>query len=180
MIVRTGGYDFNCFSYKIDEMPLATDSADECGRKVLSMASWAADHSNYDMVVAFGGDEGGQGGYNDTTAAGAVAAFMLVRGQHWLFSIGQSRSCNPRHYPVQGRCHSDGCGLPCNSSNNQLDPASAQLLVTDFGKPLGLAHAVPGKPHVFARTYERATVTLNCSDYSATFAAETQPVKSDD
>ena len=49
-----------------------------------------------------------------------------------------------------------------------------------FGKPLGLAHAVPGKPHVFARKYERATVALNCSDYSATFAAETQPVKSDD
>ena len=25
--------------------------------------------------------------YNDTTAASAVAAFMLVRGEHWFFAI---------------------------------------------------------------------------------------------
>ena len=35
---------------------------------------------------------------------------MIVRGQHWLFSIGESQPCNPRHYHVTGRCHSDGCG----------------------------------------------------------------------
>lgn len=119
-IIANGGFDFNCFSYKIKEMPWATDSVATCSEKVMSMAAWAANHSNYDMIVAYGGDEGGQNGYNDTTAAGAVAAFMIVRGQHWLFSIGETMPCNPQHYPVTGRCHSDGCGLPCNSSNNQV------------------------------------------------------------
>jgi hypothetical protein len=54
------------------------------------MAAWAANHSNYNTVVAYGSYEGGMNGYNDTTAAGAVAAFLIIRGQHWLFSIGVS------------------------------------------------------------------------------------------
>jgi hypothetical protein len=90
-IIASGGYDFNCFQYKVEEMPMASDTATTCGDKVLSMSAWAANHSNYDMVVAYGGDEGGQGGYNDSTFAGAVAAFMIVRGKHWLFSMGESK-----------------------------------------------------------------------------------------
>merc|ERR1719345_431254 len=124
------------------------------------------------MVVAYGGDEGGASGYNDSTAAGAVAAFMIVRGQHWLFSMGESRPCNPRHYPVTGRCHSDGCGRPCNASNNQMAGETAQLLVTDYGKPLGRAEALAGKPGVFQRRFERATVMLDCATFAGSFVVK--------
>ena len=68
------------------------------------------------MVVAFGGDEGGQGGYNDTTAAGAVAAFMLVRGQHWLFSIGPNGGSGGKSYP------------PYDQDSGTLTPATAKIL----------------------------------------------------
>jgi hypothetical protein len=168
-IIANGGFDFNCFQYKIRDMPLASDAASVCGNKVLAMSAWASNHSNYDMVVAYGGNEGGQGGYNDSTAEGAVAAFMIVRGQHWLFSIGESKPCNPRHYHVTGRCHSDGCGLPCNETNNQMNPTTAQLLVSDHGKPLGLAEQVTGKPHVFQRRFEKATVVLDCETFAGSF-----------
>jgi len=94
---------------------------------------------------------------------------MIVRGQHWLFSIGESQPCNPRHYHVTGRCHSDGCGQPCNASNNRMNAETAQLLVMDHGKPLGLAEPVGGEPHVFQRRYERATVTLDCATFTGRF-----------
>ena len=111
-VIANGGFDFNCLSYKVQGMPQADDDTATCGRKLVSMAAWAANHSNYHAVVAYGSYEGGMAGYNDSTAAGAVAAFLLVRGQHWLFSIGVHDPCNPRHYPVTGRCHSD-CGPDC-------------------------------------------------------------------
>ena len=168
-IIANGGFDFNCFQYKIREMPLASDTPEVCSSKVVAMSAWASNHSNYDMVVAYGGDEGGQGGYNDSTAAGAVAAFMIVRGQHWLFSMGESSPCNPRHYHVTGRCHSDGCGLPCNSTNNQMNPETAKLLVTDHGKPLGVAEPVVGREHVFQRRFEKATVVLDCATFTGSF-----------
>jgi hypothetical protein len=168
-IIANGGFDFNCFQYKVREMPQATDSPAACADKVLAMARWAANHSHYDMVVAYGSNEGGQNGYNDTTAAGAVAAFLIVRGQHWLFSIGESQPCNPRHYPVTGRCHSDGCGKPCNASNNQMNPETAKLIVSDYGVPLGPAYAVAGKSNMFARNYTLATVFLDCTNFGGRF-----------
>jgi len=35
-----------------------------------------------------GSRTGGRENWNDTTVGGTVAAFMLMRGQHWLFSVG--------------------------------------------------------------------------------------------
>ena len=72
------------------------------------MATKAAGHSWYDMVVAYGSIEGGAS-YNDTTAQASVAAFLLVRGQHWLFSITEQNQCNPLAYPV--RFHTSGVAL---------------------------------------------------------------------
>lgn len=170
------------------------------------MSTRAANHSWYNMVVAYGSIEGGAS-YNDTTAQASVAAFLLVRGQHWLFSIGEKNSCNPLAYPGAEGYRP---GTPqCNASTNVVNPAtcaspahhtytrththlgldvgsvyvmvcvravcvyrnrSAALLVTDFGRPTGLAKPVPGKPHVFSREYDSATVTLDCNTFTGSFA----------
>jgi hypothetical protein len=251
-------------TFMVESLPQARDDPDTCASKLLSTAAWASNHSNYHAVVAYGYDTGA-GGYNDTTAAGAVAAFHIMRGQHWFFGIGVRSAhmfifftvrndtrirergiarpkntlppffflflstnakrdlffaskthmpgfaslqtlffkllafsqdspgakiltlvaaicarthismqqvhnpCNPRHYPVTGRCHSDGCGKPCNTSSNQVDPATARLLVTDYGMPLGAAERVPGKPLVLSRRYEKATIQLDCADFRGSF-----------
>ena len=172
-IIRSGGYDFNCFTYKVHSMPLPDDDVATCSSKVLAMSTWAANHSNYHAVVAYGDNEGGPRGYNDSTAAGAVAAFLLTRGEHWLFGIGVSNPCNPLHYPVSGRCHSDDPNChspyPCNNTSNQMHPATAALFVTDYGHPLGVAHPIVGRPGVFGREYEKATVTLDCSTFTGAF-----------
>ena len=77
--------------------------------------------------------------------------------------------CNPQHYPVTGRCHSDGCGKPCPADSNMVDPDTAKLLVTNYGRPLAGAEAVPGNPNVFQRRYELATVELDCNNFSGRF-----------
>jgi hypothetical protein len=61
------------------------------------------------------------------------------------------------------------CRQPCNASNNRMNAETAQLLVMDHGKPLGLAEPVGGEPHVFQRRYERATVTLDCATFTGRF-----------
>ena len=169
-LIAKGGFDgLGCMTFLgVEGLPIAADAPTRCAAKLNSTALWASDHDNYNAVVAYGYDTGA-GGYNDTTAAGAVAAFMLVRGEHWFFGISPHNPCNPRHYPVSGRCHSDGCGKPCNSSNNVLEPSTAALFVTDYGKPLSTLERVPGKPHVYARKYEKATITLDCSTFEGGF-----------
>lgn len=94
-ILARGGFDMPCFSEESESLPSASDSAEECGSKLIAMATKSANHSWYSMVIAYGGIEGGNR-YNVSTAAAYVAAFLLVRGQHWLFSIGESNSCNPK------------------------------------------------------------------------------------
>jgi hypothetical protein len=94
-IIAQAGYDFNCFSYRVDSLPRADDDVTTCSAKLMATAAWASDHSNYNTVVAYGGDTGGAQGYNSSTAAGAVAAFLIMRGEHWLFSIGVDKPCNP-------------------------------------------------------------------------------------
>ena len=170
-ILAHGGFDMNCFSEESRTLPSASDSAQECGSKVLSMAARAANHSWYNMVIAYGGIEGATRplGYSDSTAAASVAAFLLVRGQHWLFAIGEQSPCNPNAYPgAEGyRPGSPQCNA---SSTNTMAPATAALLVTDYGRPLGAAHAVPGEAHVYAREYERATVSLDCGTFRGAFS----------
>ena len=169
-ILAQGGFDMNCFSEENAALPKAGDGAQECGSKVLAMAAKAANHSWYSMVIAYGGIEGTarSHAYNDSTAKASVAAFLLVRGPHWLFAIGQHIACNPNAYPgAEGyRPGSPQCDP---ASTNTLDPATAALLVTDYGKPLGLAHAVAGRPNVYSREYEKAAVTLDCATFTGTF-----------
>jgi len=98
-----------CTSYRSPtEMPTADDTPAQCASKLLQEAAWAADHSNYNMAVAYGSRTAGSQGYNATTVDGAVAAFLLVRQRHWLFSLG-----------------------------GELTDAMAKLVVTQYGAPLG-------------------------------------------
>lgn len=171
-LIAKGGFDgLGCMDFRVESLPQARDDPATCGQKLMATAAWGANHSNYNAVVAYGYDTGA-GGYNDSTAAAAVAAFMIMRGQHWFFGISEHNPCNPKHYPVTGRCHSDGCGKPCPVDSNTVDPNTAKLLVTDYGRPLAGAEAVPGKSGVFQRRYEQATVLLDCNDFSGRFQLE--------
>ena len=54
-----------------------------------------------------------------------------------------------------------------------MHPDTAKLVTSDYGAPVagpaGVAHAVPGKAGVYAREYERATVSLDCATWGASF-----------
>ena len=50
-----------------------------------------------------------------------------------------------------------------------MNPEMANLLVSDYGKPLGLAEQMPGKSHVFQRHFEKATVFLDCATFAGSF-----------
>lgn len=167
-IIAKGGFDgANCFR-SANKLPTPGDQPAECASKLLAASAWASNHSNYNAVIAYGGVTG-YTEYNDTTAEAHVAAFMLMRGEHWYLAIAAHNPCNPKHYPVTGRCHTDGCGLPCKPDSNTMNASTAALMVTDYGKPLGGAEAVPGKVHVYQRKYEKATVVLDCTTFTGSF-----------
>ena len=42
-------------------------------------------------------------------------------------------------------------------------------MVTDHGKPLGIAEPVAGREHVFQRRFEKATVVLDCATFTGSF-----------
>ena len=115
----------------------------------------------YNFVVAYGSRTGGRDGYNDTTVAGTVAAFLLMRGQHWLFSIGPNGGSGGKSYP------------PYQNDPGTLEPATAKILLSDYGKPLGPMAAVTGSPNVFERKFEKATVRLDCDSWTPTFNGHT-------
>ena len=88
-LIANGGFDgLTCMDFRVESLPQARDDPATCGQKLMATAAFGANHSNYNAVVAYGYDTGA-GGYNDSTAAGAVAAFMIVRGQHWFFGISE-------------------------------------------------------------------------------------------
>ena len=127
-----------------------------CGPTPDQCAHWGSDHTNYNFVVAYGGRTGGRTDYDDDSVAGTVAAFLLMRGQHWLFSIGP----NGGKQPATPRDEHD---------TGTLLKATAELLLSDYGKPKGAMTSVPGKPLVFQREYEKATVSLDCNSWTPTF-----------
>ena len=51
-----------------------------------------------------------------------------------------------------------------------LEPATAKLLLSNYGKPQGNMAAVSGKTGVYERKYEKATITLDCATFAGTFA----------
>lgn len=157
-LIQRGGWEAQkCFDYKTGhDLPNAQDDPAQCASKLQQWARWAANRSNYNFVVAYGSRTGGRDGYNDTTVAGTVAAFLLMRGQHWLFSIDVTP------------------GSAGATREGSLEPATARLLLSDYGKPLGSMSALPGGSR-FQRHYERATVSLDCHDWSATFEESMPP-----
>jgi hypothetical protein len=156
-LIANGGWEAQkCFDYLTKGLPTAADSPAECAAHLQARATWGANHSNYNHVVAYGTRTGGRVGYNDDTVAGTVAAFLLMRGQHWLFSIGP----NGGHIPKCPTCPADP---------GTLLPATAKVLLSDYGHPTGPMVAVPGKSGVFQRMYEKATVSLDCNSWTPTF-----------
>lgn len=140
-------------------LPSASDSPTSCASKLQETAVAAADHTNYNFVVAYGSRTGGRAGYNDTTVAGTVAAFLLMRGQHWLLSIG------PTSHTGSGGKSSP----PYIEDPGTLLPATAKVLLSDYGRPKGKMTPVVGKANVFQREFESATVTLDCNTWTPTF-----------
>jgi hypothetical protein len=111
------------------------------------MAALGADHSKYNVAVAYGDRTSfTKGSYDDASAAGAVAAFLLMRGPHWLFAL---------------------------EPTSTLNLTTAHLVTSDYGQPLGNLTAVAGHPNVFQREYEKATVQLDCNGFHGTFHEKT-------
>ena len=72
-----------------------------------------------------------------TTRPDAAAAFLLIRGQLWLFSIGPSGGSVGKSYP------------PYAQDSGTLAVPTANILTSDYGAPQGTMTAVAGKPGVF-------------------------------
>ena len=96
-------------------------------------------------AVGVASDRTGGRGYTDDTAAVTVAFFMIVRQEQWYFGVTQF--------------------------NNTLNDATAALLLRDDGAPLG--NFTTPSPNIFQRQFERATVSLDCNSFTATFTATT-------
>jgi len=136
-LFANGGMDGQaCWTY-VNSFPKATDSPAQCASKLLQIA-----HGTYTTAVGFAMDRtGGNGGYSDTNSSQVVAAFMLTRGDYWFLGLNQKSS-------IPG------------------DNATAALLLSDFGAPLG---AMTNSSLVFERKYTHATVQLDCATFTATF-----------
>ena len=76
-------------------------------------------------MVAYGSRTGGRDGYDDDSVEATVAAFMLMRGQHWLFSIGPNGGGGGHSAP------------PYTQDPGTLTTATAKILTSDHGKPKG-------------------------------------------
>jgi len=148
-LVSNGGFDYNCFTFiqKASELPVQNDSAASCAAKLTQLAKIATTSSyqgkKVSAVVLYG-SRTSSAEYDDSTVHQAVAAFMLVRADHWFF------------------------GMP---SQVTLKSATAKLLLSDYGMPQGKMMEVPGKTGVFQRVYKEAMVQLDCNDFSAQFMA---------
>jgi hypothetical protein len=81
-------------------------------------------------------------GYDESNVEGTVAAFMIMRGQHWFLST---------------------------TNGNSKQPATARLLTSDYGRPKGFVTPVQGKTNVFQRVYEKAIATFDCNNFKGSF-----------
>ena len=158
-LIANGGWEAQkCFDYKSgSKLPNSKDTPAQCASKLQHWSDFGANHSNYNFVVAYGSRTGGRDGWDDSNAEGTVAAFMLMRGQHWLFSIAPNGGGGGKSYP------------PWTNNPGTLVPSTAKLLLSDYGKPAGPMAPVSGKSGVFQRVYEKATITLDCADFTGTF-----------
>ena len=158
-----GGWEAQaCFDYKGGaELPHAGDSPASCAMKMEKWAAFGANHSNYNFVVAYGDRTGGRQSYNDSNVADTVAAFLIIRGQHWLFSIGPNGGSGGSSSP------------PYHQDPGTLELETAQVLLSDYGRPKGNMTKVSGKTGVYQRVFEKATVTLDCAHFKGTITQHT-------
>lgn len=138
-LIANGGYDYNCLQFVNEptELPAAGDASQTCVSKMQALAARSA-HNPNETVVLYGDRTQGRG-YNDSTAAQAVAVFMITRAPQWFF------------------------GMP---SANSFNMTTARLLLSDFGAPLSNATQ---QGSMWMRKYANATVTLDCDTFSAAF-----------
>lgn len=135
-LFANGGMDGQACWVFVNDFPRAGDSPATCASKMR-----AIDHAEVVRPVAFASDRtGGTGAYNDTTAAQAIAAFMLARDAYWFFGLNWQ---------------------------NSLNRTVAKLLLSDFGAPLG--NMTNSSEFLFYRDYEHARVSLDCATYTAAF-----------
>ena len=155
-LIANGGWEAQkCFDYLSgDKLPTKADSPAQCAAKLDKWSRWGADHSNYNFVVAYGSRTGGRDGYDDASVNGTVAAFLLMRGQHWLFSIAATGGGSSSSAP------------PYAQKSGSLTADFARAITSDYGKPLGTMAPVAGKPNVFERRFEKATVSLDCNTFT--------------
>jgi hypothetical protein len=96
---------------------------------------------NFTLAVGFAMDRTGGQGYTDATAAQTIAAFLLTRGEQWFFGVTQT--------------------------SDTINATVAALLLSDYGQPMG---AMANRSALlFTRSFERATVALDCSTFTASF-----------
>ena len=148
LLISRGGFEYNCFSFIDGRDPRSIPNATDSPAACAAKLH-ALDHratpENKGAVV-FGSDRTGTIHYNETTSsAQMVATFLLVRDAHWWF------------------------GLP---SADSFPRDTAALYLTDFGAPLG---NLSSSGFVFSRVFEKATVSLDCSTWTATFAPTEAP-----
>lgn len=136
-LFANGGMDGQACWTYVNDFPTPSDSPAACAAKVR-----AADHFASGTAVGFGMSRTGQQGWTDATASQTIAAFLLARDAYWFFGAG-------------------GNGV------NDFTQATAALLLSDFGAPLG--NMTNSSAYVFSREYEGATVELDCSTFTATF-----------
>jgi len=138
-LLSNGGFEYNCFTWitSSSDLPTPSDKPDVCASKIVKL-----DHRPAKSALVVYGDRISEKGYNDGTAAQAVAVFMLTRDQYWYF------------------------GFPCANTYNAT---TAALLLSNFGKPLGNMTRPDPKKYLFEREYELATVSFDCATFSAKF-----------
>jgi hypothetical protein len=136
-LIDNGGYDYNCFQFVNHDSVLPV-SGDAAGACASKLNKLATTYGPSDVVVLYGDRTHGEL-YTDADVKEAVAVFMLTRQAPWFFG-----------YP----------------GSDSLAPATAALLMSDYGAPLG---KMTQSGSVFTRQYEHANVTLDCGSFTARF-----------
>lgn len=145
-LIANGGWEAQkCFTYVKAGLPTKKDTPAKCVANLKAGYARGLDHSKYSAIAAYTGRTGGNAGLEgtDAEAAGTVAAFLLMRGEHWFLGI---------------------------TNHNTMSMAVGKMITSDYGMPKGGMTAVAGKANVFQRVYDKATVTLDCNSFSGTFA----------
>eukprot|EP01049_Picozoa_sp_SAG25_P001830 SAG25_NODE_87_length_16363_cov_40.489179_4_plen_812_part_00 len=181
-MIQNGGFEYNCFTFVTHYsrakspkgsatpwsrgvLPQEGDEPDDCAWKLTRLAAAAANASNptnlaypAHATVLYSDRNNGNLGWNNDNVSIAVAAFLLTRGSHWY--MGTPTCKGSRDHPH----------VPC-----ALNESVARLLLQDHGNPTGVMTSTGSN---FIRTYEKTTVSLDCSTFAVTFTESAPALKS--